>query len=142
MKKRYLLRTLLTMVLVFICSIVITIIDNGYQHQGRPLFYHFIDYLFFTNLPIFIIGSVLIIDERGLFNGIIYATNRMRSVISGKYQYELESSEELEPGQISDFLKNKYLYRQPKYPWSLPLFFSGSLIMIGLLVYIFLFYGL
>lgn len=125
-----------------IASFIVTFIGNILLHDGRTLFHNYINYIYFVNLPIFLIGAVMFITESGLFNVFLYSTNKVRSVVSAKYRYTLHESDNVDEHELDDFLKNKYLYADHHFDWTLPLFFSSSLIYGLILLVIFFYYGL
>ena len=127
---------------IFSCSIVMTLLVNGLWQKNPSLFHHFIDYLFFTTFAVFLVGSIMLIAERGLFDVFIYSTNKVRSITSDKYVYTLKESENLEDHEIQEFLREKYLYKKRRFSWTWPTFLSSSAILLGLLVYILWFYGI
>ncbi len=122
-------------------SILITIIDNKLLNTDRTFFYNFINYIFFVNLPCFIIGSLMLLTERGLFGAIVYSTNKVRSIVSKQYRYTLLESEDILEAEIGEHLKQKYLYRNNKFDWTFPIFVGTLTILIAIFLSVGIFYG-
>jgi len=125
-----------------IASLIVTFIGNILLHDGRTFFYNYIDYIYFVNLPVFIIGAIMFITESGLFNVFVYSTNKVRSVVSPKYRYTLHESEDVDENEVDDFLKEKYLYSDHAFDWTMPMFLGSSLLYGIILLVIYLYYGL
>jgi len=125
-----------------IASLIITFVGNIFLHDGRTLFYNYIDYIYFVNLPVFIVGAVMLITERGLFNVFLYSTYKVRLIVSPKYRYTLHESEDVKESEVDEFLKNKYLYADHHFDWTIPLFLGSSTIYGAILLVIFLYYGI
>ena len=141
--KKYLFRdTFFIISGTVIASLIITFAGNVLLNEGRTFFYNYIDYIYFVNLPLFIIGAVMFITERGLFNVFLYSTYKVRSVVSQKYRYTLHESEDVKESEVSEFLKNKYLYAEHRFDWTMPLFLGSSIIYVVILLVIFLYYGI
>ncbi len=125
-----------------IASLIITFVGNILLHDGRTLFYNYIDYIYFVNLPLFVVGAMMFITERGLFNVFIYSTNKVRSVVSSKYRYTLLESEDVDASEMDEFLKNKYLYADHQFDWTMPLFLGSSTLYGAIILVISLYYGI
>lgn len=139
MKKTY-KKIAIFSITILLTSIIISLIINNVYKINKP-FAVFIDTIFFIDFPIFIIGSWLLMSEKGLFNVINYSTHQFLSVVSKKYTYEIKQYTDLDTKEsVKNYLKEKYLYRQPKYSLTFPLFYSSSLILISLFIYIILNY--
>jgi len=121
---------------------MVSFADNILLHDGRTFFYNYIDYIYFINLPVFIIGATMFITEKGLFNVFLYSTNKVRSIVSSKFRYTLHESEDVKESEVGEFLRNKYLYADHNFPWTMPLFLGSSIIYGVILLVIFLYYGL
>lgn len=142
MKKSLLRSTFFIMIATIIVSIIVTFISNIFLHDGRTFFHDYINFIYFVNLPVFIIGAVMFITESGLFNVFVYSTNKVRSVVSAKYRFTLHESEHVEGPQVDEFLKNKYLYADHHFEWTLPLFLSSSMIYGVVLAVVVFYYGI
>ena len=125
-----------------ILSIIVTIATNKFIYTDRTFFYNYIDFIFFINLPLFILGSMMFLSESGFFNVFIYATYKVRSVVSDKYRYTLRESTDIEDNEIDDHLKDKYLYNKSSYNWTLPIFYASAIIFLCIISSTILFYGL
>ena len=125
-----------------ILSIIITIAVNKLNYSDRTFFHNYIDFIFFVNLPMFILGSIMFLSESGLFNVFVYSTYKVRSVISEKYRYTLRESSDIEDYEIEEHLKEKYLYNKSSYSWTLPIFYASALIFICIILSVSIFYGL
>lgn len=140
--KRSLKTTLFIILGEIILSICLTIITNKFFRTDRTFFYNYIDFIFFTNLPLFILGSMMFLSESGFFNVFVYTTYKVRSVISDKYRYTLQESSDIEDSEIDQHLKDTYLYNKATYSWTLPIFYASTLVFVGIVATVVLFYGL
>jgi len=127
---------------ILAASLFATLIGNIFIFENRSLWDNYIDFIFFVTLPVFLLGAIMFIAESGMFNVAVYSTNKVRSVISSKYRYTLQESESLTESQIEEHLKEKYLYADRMFPWTYPIFIGSSLVFVGIIIAVIIFYGI
>jgi len=132
-------QTFFIILLILILSLITTYIHYTFWSLPSTFSFYYLDHLFFLAFFVFIIGSFMLMNEGGLLNVFLYSTHKVRSVVSSKYQFTLLESEHIKKEDMDTFLKNKYLYKRSTYAYTLPIFLSSTLILIGLLVYAILF---
>lgn len=99
--------------------------------------------VFYSNLIIFIISALMFMSERKFFNAILYSAKHFAATVSSKSRLQITASHNItSESEIKNFLKERYLYAEPKYKYTYPLFITSSTMFILIILYISYVYGI
>ena len=127
------------LLVLILFSALLSLIDKRIQ-LDNILFHHLLlEKLFLVNMLLFIITGIIFIDDRGTFNIFKYSMKHYKATVSKKYKYYLQSEYSLStPGEIKEFLREKYLYADKKNGPTTIFFYSSIAIMFLYILFILL----